>query len=243
MRWLDNVLATPIIGLRVEPDFVRAPGYPAALGPLLNRLLQEQGEIKIETAQPLSLVFRSTDGFLHKVLSTDVIVEFNYPLSAQTKPGELPTLERREVESYSKLLEQTEARMKDVVGHIAAQEPLAVRRVGIVAAMRHKRDNLPPGVKALLEHLARPWGELLKSETSLLAKLAGQDAWRDQCHHTVVFDEASQPGSIQLTLDWQRVFTEAGKWRAPQIEEELRRSRGSALEYFERVGAGELAYE
>ncbi len=243
MLWLDNVLATPIMGLRVEPDFVRAPAYPAALGPLLNRLFQEHGEIKIDAPQPLSLVFRTKDGFQHKVLSTDVVVEFDYPLSAQTKPGELPVLERREVESYSKVLEQTETRLGDIVELIAVEEPLAVMRVGIVAATRLKRDNLPPGVRALLEHLARPWGELLKSESTLLAKLAQDVSSREQCHHMVVFDEASQPGSIHLTLDWQRVFAASRSLRAPQIKEEVRRCRESAVSYFERVGAGDLLYD
>jgi hypothetical protein len=119
-------------------------------------------------------------------------------------------------------------------------------RIGIVASIGSDKESLPPGVLKWIEHLSKPWRELIKSESSLLAKLQEnkENGYRDQCHHILKFDDTTPEIGIRFTLDWQRFFKKPILIsEAKGLPANLISCKHEALTYFQQFGEGDLNYE
>jgi hypothetical protein len=99
MYWLDNVLAVPLIGVRVKPDFTRSAKYEELLGPLLNALFQKNAGLTIEPRQGHVMGFITPDGFQHRLTADDIAVQFKYPRPSPDTAGISPADAKRRIRS------------------------------------------------------------------------------------------------------------------------------------------------
>lgn len=243
MHWLDSVLAVPTIGVRAAPDIAFAIQLPAAASPLADRL-SKSGELASATqTEPGAAQFQTKDGRIFAVDRETFSVQFGYTLAVRKRAGALPELAPMEVRVYSEVLAQVRAGVSATLETLWGNER-RLNRIGVVASVRLRVDEPPPGVAKLLELLGSPWqGRLLKCDSTLLAELADSPSKQDKCHHRIVFDitpSQEEEGARELTLmlDWQRSLKEERALRASAVMSEVDRAVEDAMTYFERVGEG-----
>ena len=179
---------------------------------------------------------------MYKIRPDNLIVQFQYGLTSETGPHELPALEVKEERPFGELLGQSVERLSRLLTAIASEE-MQVVRIGVMATTTLKRDEPPPGVEAIIQHLAKPFsGPLIKCNSTLTAVIGETDSAVDRCHHIVAFDD-TQGSAIQFRLDWQRVMMSVAAHRRNAIVKLVTECEEKAIGYFESVAEGELNLE
>jgi len=238
MIWLDNVIAVPLIGLRLEPWRKTS----CALIDGINQLLDDYGEFTLEEKGPFGIVILLSNGMSFEINQQDIIIRFKYPELRSDEPGKFPQLSHPDPVPFSKLLEDAQAHLIRIFDSRLFRDDRPLNRIGVVATASIGPVP-PPGLVRFVKHMGSPWsGGLLAADARLLCVISKSDSVRDQCHHILKFDEDQRPGHIMLTLDWQRVRLDHTPISTDIIRRETEDCSRSALQYFERFGEGGMQY-
>ena len=240
MHWLDGVLAVPLTGIQVIPNFRALADEREVIAPLLDDLQREHDDLDVAQDAKWSFGIRTKDGFSIQIGATDILSSFKYLSSPARSPGQLPRLSFGELRPYSALLDKCTQHTKLVfskfldVGHT-----FKITRVGIVAFAGLDPDSLPPGIKELFLHLGKPWNRpLVKCNTALLANLEETSDYLERCHHSIIYDETSDTKEMTVSLDWQRVLAEPVSSDRDCVSGLLAEVTSKATKYFARVAEG-----
>jgi hypothetical protein len=251
MIWLDSLFAVPVVGVHMIPDFKEVFEFQKRIGNFLDFLAVDKPSqiakfvIKPDEIWGYSISVRET-GFSFVLRPQDIIGQYSYEIKHVPHPGSLPTFEPPTTMPYSQLLEKIFNYVQEFVSFIKDLKGFKYDRIGIVANIGSDKESLPPGVLEWIEHLSKPWRELIKSESLLLAKLQENEerGYRDQCHHILKFDDTTPEIGIRFTLDWQRFFKKPILIsEAKGLSENLISCKNEALNYFQKFGEGDLNYE
>lgn len=242
MPWLNNVLAFPYIGIRIKTKLTSVNALRDSFGPLLDYLETKYGVIDIKQADlwGYSLTPKFKSGFCYRVVHNDILVNYNYKIIQRTQLGSFPFNEIPEIIPYTDLLYQNLDEIKRVFSLLRTVRDITYDRIGIVAEASLAKDNFPPGVIAWIDHLGKPWGNIVKIESSLLSKISEVDAYYDQCHHILNFDVLDLQKEIIFKLDYQRIFKVSVGFNYGRISTDITSCLDKALEYFEKFGEGDL---
>jgi hypothetical protein len=207
--WLDQVVATPTVGVHVDTNWRTQDDYLRCLRPLI-RQWASQGDLQL-TNEPLGTQeFRTADGYLYKAGVDNLVVAFTYSANVKgpTRGPALPeVVYHREFLAYRELLTDLLSKMQGLSDAVFDSEERVVRRIGVVAQCQIAREDCPPGVVSLLNHLGKPWDRDLEAcDAKLLAVLSECDDSYDRCHHVVVMQQTQSGPAVRLNVDWQRVF-------------------------------------
>lgn len=231
--WLDAVPALPAIGIQLQLPWAVSLRWAN----LLAAEIDEWGTAFQVQSGPTNLIVETDDGLRTKLVPNNVIVEGALRLRSAEEAGSFyPIIERSEVRPFEQLLDAAAVRTGAVLRVLAAQGPLHVERIGVMASMRFREETLPPGLASIIAHLEKPWNSRLeKCETTLLANLHEQEGTVERCHHHVSFDR-TKPGplSFQVVLDWQRAFDTPVAFSERAVKPEIESAVKKAQAYFER---------
>jgi hypothetical protein len=238
ISWLDQVLATPIIGLRFEPNYKLFAKYEELLAPFLD-LIAKNGEIRIARKDTSMRIIDST-GFQYYLKPDEIICAFKYQILEEKKGGSFPKQTPPAIENYSVLLERS---WKEIFKLLSSFPKLSLKRIGIVATCDLTAIALPPGIKLYRDHLSAPWSQpLVASAGTQTALIKEGDDSRDLCHHSITFDTASAADDLDFVLDWQRIFKTPFEVDGDNIKSNGKNWTSEAIEYFNRFGSGGLTY-
>jgi hypothetical protein len=244
MVWMDSIMAVPTIGLQIEPQFRFSGRFTELIAPMLEERIKRGEMLNLSSNDPAKLVVNTSTGLVYTLTLENIGIDHRIPQREVKSAGQLRHIEAVPVGGFSELLEVVRVEIDNVVRLLRELAPIKVTRVGILAVMTMHRDAMPPGLKLLVDHLARPWGApLQRCETTLTAILNEEpENYTDRCHHGVAFDTTSDPKDIGFRLDWQRLLhksVELGEgWAAEHLSEWV----SQAIRYYDRVGEGALSY-
>lgn len=235
--WLDAVAALPTVGLQVQLPWVISLHFNELMAPEVDRWAPTAHV----NATPPNFIVETDDGLRTKLLLDNLIVEGAPRFRTIDDAGSFfPAIEHSAIRPYNELLDAAVERLECVIRAFAGRARFRVQRIGIVANMRFREESLPEGIKALIDHLASPWGgPLVKSETLLMANLAEDEETGivERCHHHFIFDRSKPPPiPYQVVLDWQRAFPKplTVEKDAEYILAQLAECVPKARAYFER---------
>jgi hypothetical protein len=243
--WIDTFISTPIIGIQIRPNFKVMCNYPQLMASFFEDILEEETEVTI-SENSISNGFRVTskDGFSYILKSDNILVSFMYPSKENKSPGNFLQLEWPEVKPYTKILADTSSKIKEILKILVKENNISALKIGIVANIQLNRSEAPPGVSLLIEHLGKPWnGSLIKCQATLTNELDETNKIKERCHHLISFDETINPGEINISLDWQRIYDEWINLKDDLIVNQIDECYKKSIEYFEKFGIGDLNYE
>jgi hypothetical protein len=248
MIWLDSVLAVPIIGVRISPNFAEISEFQKRQHKFIDFLSRQEATTK-ENLQitgdnlwgcSISLL---NSGFSFRVTPTDITGQFVYYIGRIEKPGSLPSPQSPIVLPYTEIIDRLSKYLANIFDSVRELREFKLEMIGIVANISGTRESLPPGVSRWLEHMAKPWGGLVKSEALLLSKISENADYHDQCHHALRFDETLPNAGINIMLDWQRVFKQPlALGEVASLSGNVELSKTDSLKYFQKFGEGDLNY-
>ncbi len=240
--WLDNVLAIPVIGIHFRASFSRVFSSAEAIGTFADTIRDSDGSATITWENPGRLAIQSPRGFVYTHRPDELILTFTYPAKSERKPGELQSKEIVESSTYSKLVEDMQARFMSFHTALLKTE-FSLDRIGIMANTQLAKDARPPGLTDLIGILGKLWTmPLIKTDTTLLSVLAKKGDQTDRCHHTVKFDDGVNNGETVFNLDWQRVYEPGQRFDTKSLNKTLFECKATALDYFEAFGSGKFTY-
>ncbi len=248
MHWLDHVLAIPTIGLQFSPRHRSSGDYLAALAPMLGEFQNKWGNLTISTSDATSLAVEAESGMSIRLDSQNVVVDYNLKGTLRDVPGGRTILdyndEPRQFTSLVKLQMSVVSKVSRLVhqpprGEVSAGTLL---RVGVVSAVRLKREALPPGIAALRDAYCRPFGTqaLGRIKVTTLVPLELADAYSDRCHYTYDEDIDREDGEdVRFHADFQRVYSEPVQvtmWSDKRWLERISLPILAGVKHFERMG-------
>lgn len=238
MSWTDKVLATPVIGFSIVPDFHLAANYKNLISPLLNQLRQDGIVFTVKDQVNWGFEIICNTGFEYRFDAGNIIVEFKYPVEQKREPGQLPSVTIQELTQFSELLDQCVNKAKNVVDIIIENYSIQVIRIGVMARMALDFEHLPPGIQNTYNYLSSPWKNgLVKCETVLLSNIDLSDEKTDRCHHHIKVDTSEKNPQMEFILDWQRVFATYVTFKTmKQVNNYIDSSVVQALEYYNYFG-------
>lgn len=244
MSWLDLVLASPAIGVTIEPAFRSQHKLVERTSPLMRRWTDEKIEVTLGAKDMLSIHIGSSKGVVLQATNTDLVAVQQWAPKLKPQAGGLPTLDVVEVVPFSAALQQLQAEFQRFTEHVVDEDETGLVRCGLVADCHIDTSVAPPAVLRLLEHLEYPWVKGAgRFDVTILAILSEGNDRRDQCHHSVTLDRLDgDPKDLKLRLDWQRVFTSPKKLKSKQLLETVAAAIPDALGYFDTFGNGQLRY-
>lgn len=245
MSWLDSVLAVPVVGFEIQPNFRVILNYPQITIPLIEEINSNQGSVTIEGNSFQDFCIKSPKGFSYRFLPNNVTVSFAYPLTQnRILKGGIENISAIEIKPFSQLLTDTIEEFRKTLKILISDNDITFNRFGLVAAINTARSSVPPGITLLIEHLSKPWNKpLVACNVALTAEISDTDLFRDFCHHNFIFNEGLEPDNFNLSLDWQRVVKNENKLTANIIDEQISSYCEAATCYFEIVGEGRLNYD
>ena len=247
--WLDQVLATPTLGVLLKPCILSQHEYISALRPLIEECLSKGGVYEPNTpTEPgggTNIELSYPDGYTYRISAMEITVQFRYAqhLAEPESPGLLPkSVEyEHEFEPYGQLLQRTLEKTAALLERFPGEERRALGGIGIVGSCAIASGSPPPGIVAFVNHIGRPWQtDLISGRVTLAAELASTEHHMDACQHRLVWE--SEQTNIHTRLEWQRTFRPELEADGSRIHEQFVQCVPLALQYFERFGAGDLNY-
>lgn len=243
LTWIDQVLATPTIGINHDAWLALPVEAWPALQTLFDKFTEEKGQATVETKDPLEIRLNTESGLAMTMKAHDLVVSRNYKLRTVERPGKLPDVDLPAIVPFTSLLGDVIQLINDFARE--ARFGRRVHRLGIVAECHLNIEDVPPGVSRFLAHLAAPWKQsrLIAATTNLTAVLEETPRHTDRCHHAASYDLGAERKTLRMRLDWQRVFEPTPLHLGPSdLAAELNTCRDAALRYFERFGVGDFNY-
>lgn len=243
MLWLDSCLSTPLIGIRLVPNFDVAFKYKDYVLPVIKSKFKSYG-IRFLKDNQLGFIIETEDGFTFKFLHDNLILDFKYQLKETKEPGRLPSVSSGAVQEFSKTLAQLSDYSTAFWQAINHPELMETPRLGLAAYCNLAKSDMPPGLNKFLSHISSPWStNLLGMNGAITLEIGKTDDYKDVCIHTFNFSEDGEQTEIDFRLDFQRRFNSPKKFPPSSFKANFESFSKQALAYFETFGKGGLKYD
>ncbi len=239
--WCDKLASTPTAGLRLNAKFRPSERILDSLSALLDDQTRPTGRgefqtFQIEQRDAFQLTFVLQDGFRYAVTPTNVSVGFAPRMELRPKSAGMPTLQLlSEPLPYTVALPKVCERLVETALRIPDVDGRKIMQFGIVSTSVVSVDEMPPGIKTLIETTIKPWGEQEAYTIQVASILNNNSDFSDRCIHTITNPEDKETIPT-VSLDWQRTFKTPRFLRKNVLEEIVPRGRDEALAYFEQLG-------
>lgn len=243
MSWCDKLASTPTVGIRFNDHYVSSGRILDALAPLLNTLVADQRPLfSISKHDSFGLEFSTEEGFQYGLNQERATVAFAHKLKVRPVSGGPPRVEMlSRAMPFTQLLPDAASKLLHAVSLVIDLKTRVVERIGIVSTTVVADDELPPGIRRLLQHLGRPWPSGLAAyNCQFVANLRSDSKQSDRCVHHLVKAEGEEEDLITMVFDWQRTFPEGRSMTLDSLRSELDAARSTALEYFETLAIGDI---
>ena len=139
---------------------------------------------------------------------------------------------------FTALLPEVSKRLVEATLYLPKVGERQVTRIGVVSSTPIAEEDLPPGIKRLLEYIARPWrGAFEFLNVNLTMGLADTSETTDRCSHIIIKPEEKDQ-LLTLQFDWQRTFKTGWAVTKANLERVLKDAERDALKYFEDLAEG-----
>ncbi len=239
--WCDKLASTPGVGFLLNTHFVPFDTLLNAFSSVLDRA--SETEAKDTTVdQPATFFatgFTTHDGFKYAMDQSKVSVTFNHRLKFQNVSGGPPIMEMLSKPlPYTTLLPAVAKRLVEATLLMPEAKKRVVERVGVISTTPIAMEDVPPGIKRLIEYVGRPWKGLIDSCNLVInAQLASTSEVTERCIHTVTIPEEKEQ-LLTLQFDWQRKFKTPWTISQSNLERILDEAQKRSLQYFEELAEG-----
>jgi len=166
-------------------------------------------------------------------------IAFSHRLKAVPVSGGVPTLEMlSEPQPYTQLLPDIFDRLIEATLLLPNIHARGVTRVGAVSTTMVAEEDLPPGIRRMIEYLGQPWGQIPEQFSfSGTYVVEEKTDWVDKCMHTISrnFDNS---GLLQVVFDWGRNFKKINRANKEYLKKICIDAQRSSLQYLESVAEG-----
>lgn len=238
--WCDKLASTPSVGIRFDPYYAPSDQILKSLSPILDRATDgEKPLFTIDSLTPFGLSFNTEEGYKYIVDQNRITIQFNHRVRFKPMTGGPPVMELlSRPMPFSDLLLISIDKLIEANRLARELRTRSIKKIGIVSTTQVDIDEAPPGLHALIAHLASPWkGGFNECNIRITTNIASDDLWSDMCHHHLIIPE-DRTELITVVLDWQRVYEK----HQPSDDRSMRRifdeGAKSAFEYFEEVAEG-----
>lgn len=156
MSWCDKLASTPTVGFKLSPHFAPFTTLLEALSPILDRLVK--GDVQKFTLEQISSEFsagfNTEDGYKYFADATKISVTFNHRIRYKNVSGGPPIMEMLSKPSpFTSLLPQVSEKLIEATLLLPEVTKRTINRVRIVSLTVISIEDLPPGVRRLIEFL------------------------------------------------------------------------------------------
>ena len=243
MSWCDKLASTPSVGIWFSEHYLSSARVLDSLSPILDELVVD-GKAKFSLAKQdaFALEVSCEDGFQYSVNASQISVSFGHRLKVRQVSGGPPTVDMlSQPKPYTALLPDTCAKLLRVTSHVVDLKTRMLQRMGIVSTTIVSDEELPPGIKRLINYAGRPWKNGLKYfDIQLVSTLAETSGYSDRCTHHITKSENSEEELITVRFDWQRKYIEGRHVTQESLRAELEACQTSSLKYFEELAIGDM---
>ena len=160
MSWCDRLASTPTAGFKLSNHFAPTDVLLGSLAPIFDRIPEEQ--TKNVTVEPsstnFSISFVTNDGFRYSANESVVSVAFVHRVHYRPTSGGPPVMEMlSKPMPFTKLLPDVSKKLVEGTLLLPKATERQVMRVGIVSTTPIAAEDLPPGIKRMIEYVGRPW--------------------------------------------------------------------------------------
>jgi hypothetical protein len=247
VSWCDKLASTPGLGVRLDKLYAPISTLLEPLTPVVSTWIDRVNDRPAFTIdQPQDLFsgnLTTIDGFRYVFGYETFAVEFQHRMRFRAQSAGPPTAELMSKPApYSDLLNNVTERLLEMMRLVtnAATVKRKLLRIGVTSTTVVTEDEMPPGIKRFVKHVAKPWDTSLDSfHVDVTAKLPnGKNTTRfDRCTHVVTKPEDSE-GLTTIRLDWQRFLTEDRTLSMGTLSDLIEQAKTDALVYFEDIGEG-----
>lgn len=211
MSWCDKLASTPAIGFTLSTHFAPIDILLNSLSPILDRASEEEAKNTTidQLTKQFTTAFTNSDGFKYVVDESRVSVAFNHRVKFRSVSGGPPIMEMLSTpRPFTSLLPEVSERLIEATLLLPKVESRTVKRVGVVSTTPTALEDLPPGIKRLIEYMGRPWKGAVESyNISIASTLNETSLASDRCVHAL--NQPEDKGELlTLQFDWQRTFKE-----------------------------------
>jgi len=247
MSWIEGVLSVPTIGIRLITPFSQRAEFMKRMEIFIDSLESKGHKFIINKAKDniWGYVVTTENGFKFELIPNNIAVIYNYVLTEQKKPGDLPIVKWPQIKSYTDFLREEETFIQSILNEIRDLNEIKYDRIGIVASNNLEDRTTPPGIKDWLKHTFKPWGNQVHEVRGLIAaKLKEEEEITDFCRHSIDYDPKDiEEAGFRLVLDWQRVYNQPLNIDLDKMVQNIKRCITDAIAYFDLLGEGGLSYE
>lgn len=235
MNWFNNFISTPLIGVTYKSTRKEIKTLESFILDLDQAYNVNQTSIGKWICEKKGLQIKLELG--------NLVCLKKYVCGLKGVPGKLPSVVLPETKSYEELLEEVIETCNQTWKTLEQQEPLfnkkPVSRIGIVLELNMAYDDMPPGIKKILDAQNKLWGEKLDSfDFRFLTLIAKNEASSYKCHHaikTLNIQETNEK-SLFCYLDFQEYFDPDIELDHSRLSSKINILRNKALEYFDNFG-------
>ncbi|WP_141245445.1 hypothetical protein [Mesorhizobium sp. WSM3864] len=233
--------SVPSVGIFYAPVFVSSDRIIDSIAPMLNRwTVDGKADFAISVPDPLKVEIRHNNGFTYAVESNRVSIAYQHRVKFRNISGGRPVAEL--ISSPLPFSGLLDAAIDDII-ELTLLLPIAksssINRVGIVSSTHADEDDMPPGVRKLIDFLAKPWpGALSAYQVSIVGNLPSSKEYEDRCIYGITKpdDDSDIPN---YKFDWQRGYVTSFPINKDTLQKEFQRNRKAAIEYFEKLAIGD----
>ena len=241
MSWCDKLASTPAIGFKLSTHFAPIDILLNSLSPILDRASEEDAKNRTieQPTKQFTAAFTNSDGFRYFVDESRISVIFNHRVKYRSVSGGPPIMEMLSTpRPFTSLIPEVSERLIEATLLLPKIESRTLNRVGIVSSTPLALEDLPPGIKRLIEYIARPWKGAVESyNISITSTLNETSFASDRCVHTLNQPE-DKSELLTLQFDWQRSFKEPRIISKSNLEQATQDAEKNALKYFEELAEG-----
>ncbi len=243
MSWCDKLASTPVVGIKLTPNFQAAEQILSSLSSVLNREVEnERAAFTIETMDPFNLTFNTESGFRYSFEPGSISVAFNHRIRAKASSAGPPTMELiSRAAPYTDLLELVSGRLIEVLDILQIPSARKMTRVGVVSVTQVDLEDAPPGIVEILHQIGMPLGGQVENfNTSITTKISDDEKSTVRCAHNLTLPEKPET-LVTLHLDWMRTFKTPSSASKSNASDALKNAQLDALAYFEKFAEGGLS--
>ncbi|WP_149762722.1 hypothetical protein [Neomesorhizobium albiziae] len=245
MSWCDKLASTPTIGFFLEPHFAPSDAVVNAVTPMLDRWISGRKlEFNVTHQETFRVDIQHENGFIYRVEPTKLSLQFQHRLRLRPTSGALPVAEFiSHPHPFTRLLEEASESIIEMALLLpSGPKKRSVTQIGVVSTTQVNDEDLPPGLKRLIEFLGKPWPKGLSGySVRMTADITETSTYADRCIHNISRSSDDENDDlITLQFDYQRYSTSPTPLMRDALKREVASATKGALAYFETLAVGDM---
>ncbi|HXO69978.1 MAG TPA: hypothetical protein VN838_13535 [Bradyrhizobium sp.] len=207
---------------------------------MLDKLVEgRKPTFEFDKLEVFAVGLNTNDGFKYGVEPSKASVAFNHRMRPKAVSGGPPVMEMlSQPQPFTSLLPVVSQKLIETMLLLPGPKGRTFNRYGIVSTTPVDADEMPPGVKKMIEYFGRPWGKLAGGfSIQVTADVGKGNNYSDRCVHTVARAENTDD-LMTIMFDYQRVFTSGQPITMSNLKEVTSSTERAALKYFEELAEG-----